>query len=1515
MVFLRSRWFTALALAIILLIALGLRAYNVDWADGQLPHPDERSTVAFYAPTIRWPTAPGDLLDPRRSRLNPLWDVDAQQRRSFTYGHFPLYLMAAGGHLTVKLAPLAERLGLPEATVDRMRIANGSPGFAWVGRVLMALADTLTVFYMFLLGRRLYNRWAGLLAAALGAFTVLQIQLAHFFAVDPISTTFTVAAVYHSVRLVDTGRWRQALLAGAMAALAIASKFSAAPILAAPVVAGAILVWRQNQQSPQERAAQTPGWLLAAGALALAALVFTLTSPFVLLDFENFRKAVIDEQGAMVRGVADFPFTRQYRGTAPYFYFIAETVQWGMGWPLGIAGWLAFAWVIVKAAARRASAGEWIMLSWLIPYFGITGSFLAKFNRYMAPVVPFLTILAAGMLWALARRSVFSGQYSVFSGQYSVFSDQGAGETRARGGERRYALFAAIILLPTMLWALAFVNGVYGREHTFITASTWMYENVPDGSVWITEHWEEGLPLLLPIPGGSPGAHGWRNLVMPMYEEDNEAKFQTLKQNMTEGDYYVLATKRMYGALPRLPERYPLSIRFYDLLFSGQLGYELAAEFTAYPSLFGIDIPDQNADESFWVYDHPRVLIYKKVRDLSESEWQALLGGSWSTAIPGYTGQRPQDRGRAPTGEAAAGPTLLLDQPVGSLPDVGRVAWAPWRDSSLLSLLVWWLALLAINLLTWPIAFSIFSGLRDRGYGFNRGLGLLVLAWIPWMLSASRWLINNLLPLLIALILLAALAAALWRRNRAEMRAFLAAHRTLLLWSEGLFSAAFLFFVGIRLLNPDLWQPWTGGEKYMEFAFLNAVLKTPYFPPYDPYFAGGIMNYYYYGYQILAGLIKLTGVRPTIAFNLAIPTLFALTAAGVFSLVYSLVPRSRQIGGPWWRRGLAAGLAGVFFVTLMANLEGGLILLRQVAERGDSAFTSNLPGLQGLVRTLAGLAKLLAGDLQLPAYDFWTPSRVLPFTINEFPFWSFLFADLHPHMIGIPFTLLFLALSFNLLSSYGRRWDVDGRPEGALALFALPLTLGAIGAINTWDLPTYLGVGVLAWGLREWKGFGRLRLAPTLLFVAGLAALSYLLYLPFYSNYTTVFETGVGLTYIQTDLAVWLRMWGLFLFLALSYTLIELTHAPGDVPVLRWLAAFLRYFDRAPRFLDHAGAFLRPAWTLSTGQAWVGISLLLAAGLAWLGYGVLALLILPLSFTALFLFRRAATAEAQFRALLFFTGLLVLVGVEVFYLKDFLCGCGQGLFNRQHGDYYRMNTLFKFYIQVWVLLGVGMAAALPALRDAIDRWRRGWRAAWYILLGLMLALSFVFLLLGTANRVDNRFPGARPPRTTLDGMAFMSVGQYTWPDQNYPIDLRHDYEAIRWLQEHVTGSPVLAEAPASWYPVNGQNAGYDYYRAGGLRVTSLTGLPGFLGQHQGEQRFGYQTGPREQIGREFWETTDIARLRQIIVELDVAYIYVGQLERILFTPDQLAKFPALVDLGQAEVIFQNQGVTIYRLVS
>ncbi len=774
-------------------------------------------------------------------------------------------------------------------------------------------------------------------------------------------------------------------------------------------------------------------------------------------------------------------------------------------------------------------------------------------------------------------------------------------------------------------------------------------------------------------------------------------------------------------------------------------------------------------------------------------------------------------------------------------------------------------------------------------------------------------------------------------------------------------------------MNPDLWQPWQGGEKFMEFAFFNAVLKTPAFPPYDPYFAGGIMNYYYYGYQILAVLTKLTGLKPTIVFNLAVPTLFALTVTGVFSLVYTLAAKLRRRAARW-QDGVGAGLLAAFIVAIMGNLDGGLVIFRKLAAASPSQFTSGVPGLQTLVRAAAAILPAISGQVHLPAYNYWDPSRVIPYTINEFPFWSYLFADLHPHMIGISFTVLFLALAYQLISGQYSVFSVqvskaaqdDERhqsqipnpqsqirnPKSAIPnLLLMPFVLGAIGATNTWDLPTYLGIGVLAWLLGDWLRRGRIRILRAVIFAVYLAAASYLLYLPFYSHYTTVFNTGVALTYAKTDLGVWLRIWGFFMFVAISFLLATLVARPDRVATLAWLSGLFRHSDRSARFLDFFDALVVRRWDLPFGQGVLLLTVIIGVALAALGYWVIALLLPLTTLAAFFLFRKNHTRKGintptsrihnpsvrendvtpadQFVAALFFTGLLILLGVEIVYLKDFLCGCGPDFFSKSHGEWYRMNTLFKFYIQVWVILGVAAGAALPWLvekigltqsrQDAREKeskeniWRRGWRWAWMGTLGVLLALGLVFPILGTKSRVNDRFPGPRPPRTTLDGMAFMSVGQYNWPDGSHVIKLKYDYDAIRWLQEHVTGTPVLAEAPASWYQLNGQNTGYDYYRAGGLRVTSLTGLPTLLGQHQGEQRYGWQVGQREQVSREFWQTTDLNRARQIIDDLHIDYIYVGQLEQTLFSPEQLAKFDALVQSDEAEIVYQNPKTTIYRI--
>ncbi|HRJ43494.1 MAG TPA: DUF2298 domain-containing protein, partial [Caldilineaceae bacterium] len=665
------------------------------------------------------------------------------------------------------------------------------------------------------------------------------------------------------------------------------------------------------------------GLLGALVALLLAGVTFAITSPYAILDWQNFIQATLVEQGAMVRGLADFPFTRQYRNTLPYLYFIQEQVIWGMGLPLGIVALAGSLWALVRLALGKASSGEWIVWSWLIPYFGLTGAFLAKFNRYMSPVLPFVVLFGAALaMWLVGRWQAAGGNT-----QYPMRNTQ---PIRLLG----WAV-TTVALLGSLFWSLAYVNGVYNHEHSWLQASRWVYANAPRDSIILWELWDDPLPKSVPgEPGLDMGSAGLRHIDWSPYEEDNAQKYEILKAKLKEADFVIYSSKRIYGSVDELPERYPLTTRYYDLMFGEQLGFRHAAQVTSPPQLFGLRFPDDSADESWSLYDHPQVSIFQKERQLSDGEFDALLGGSWEGAIPWYRGkdsplsplltliglgnspesekaglinaivalirgeERPTSQPSLPPLEERA--TLALETPLDQLPLVDNYRWnVAASESPWLAVGWWWLVLSLLGLFCWPIAFALLGRLRDRGYFFSKALGWLLAGWLLWLLASAGIAQNSVINSWLVAALLGLIGAALFVWQWRAVKEFLAEKWPLLLVGEGLFGAAFLFFVWIRMQNPDIWQPWFGGEKFMEFAFLNGILRSPTFPPVDPHFAGGYINYYYFGIYLVAYLVKLTGIYAEVAFNLAIPSLFALTVVNAFGVAYSAGGRWQVAGGRW----------------------------------------------------------------------------------------------------------------------------------------------------------------------------------------------------------------------------------------------------------------------------------------------------------------------------------------------------------------------------------------------------------------------------------------------------------------------------------------------------------------------------------------------------------------------------------------------------------------------------------------
>jgi uncharacterized membrane protein len=304
-------------------------------------------------------------------------------------------------------------------------------------------------------------------------------------------------------------------------------------------------------------------------------------------------------------------------------------------------------------------------------------------------------------------------------------------------------------------------------------------------------------------------------------------------------------------------------------------------------------------------------------------------------------------------------------------------------------------------------------------------------------------------------------------------------------------------------------------------------------------------------------------------------------------------------------------------------------------------------------------------------------------------------------------------------------------------------------------------------------------------------------------------------------------------------------------------------------------------------------------GLTLAGLYLFAILVPLLALTAALAWRRGTSVEGLFVLLLVSTALLLSLGVEVFYMRDFMAG----------GDLQRMNTIFKFYIQIWVFLGIAAGLGLARLapthaqaRPVAHRWPRFAAFApgivWSSVFGVLLVSVLVYPVLGTIARVTDRFPGARPPVGTLDGMAFMSVGTYTW--ENRAVELKYDYDAIQWLLRNVQGSPVVAEAAIG------------YYREFGVRVASFTGLPTLVGMHQGEQRYDWQVGRRDGDARTFFTEPSYERVASIAQKLHVKYIYVGQLEHIVYPAVGLAKFDAAVG-KYLDLAYENPRTKVYKV--
>ncbi len=846
--------------------------------------------------------------------------------------------------------------------------------------------------------------------------------------------------------------------------------------------------------------------------------------------------------------------------------------------------------------------------------------------------------------------------------------------------------------------------------------------------------------------------------------------------------------------------------------------------------------------------------------------------------------------------------------------------------SQVFAALSWYLLVTVAGYLTLPLAARFLKFLPDRGFTLIRSLGLLLWGYLFWLLTTFKVLQNSAGGVLVALFLVAAFSLwAGWHRWK-ELREWFAGQKRLVLTVELLFLGAYLFWCVVRAANPEIIYT----EKPMEYAFINAILRSPTFPPFDPWLSGYAISYYYFGYVIVAMLIHLSGVASSIGFNLGIAMWFALTAVAAYGVLYNLVVGvfEKQESSSSKKRATGYALLAPLFILLVSNLAG---LLDVLHARGIFWQRNDEGVLESSFWTWLGIQEFDQPPPEplnwMPKRTFWLwwrGSRVLQDfnlvnqreeVIDEFPFFSYLLADMHPHVLAMPFVLLAVGLALNFYLSLKKQPPPEPEFSSWIKnpyVWLCALVFGGLSFLNTWDFPIYLALFAAVYVLFRYfnEGWSGKRITDFIFVGLMIGILGILLYLPFYLGFSSqaggflpslIFHTrGVHFWVMFAPLLLPVLFWlfgqrrflhgkslrgGVFIgagivaagwfLMVVASKLIELAQIVGQ----NWMMTGNENLVQLGQSLNNlSGLFFIK-------QGGSGVDLFQSAFLRRIaspGTWLTLMVVLILVFAIIIAIRNWANkrdeAENQSTALSEvdaenrgFVLLLILVGAgltlapEFFYLQD------------DFGT--RMNTIFKFYFQAWLVWGLAAAYASAVLLS-----RSGGSWTWLLKFGwgLLLAISLIYPAVMLPAKTG--LTGGQPVRLTLDGKDYL---QRSEPDE---------WQAFQFLWNMPLGTVVEAVGPQ--------------YNPQYARVATHAGQPGLLGwegheiQWRGSAR---EMGSRRVDIETLYQTADWERAKDIIQQYGVRYIYIGPVERSSY---RISESKFATNLG---LLFSNASVKVYEV--
>ncbi|MEK7534151.1 MAG: glycosyltransferase family 39 protein [Patescibacteria group bacterium] len=445
-----------------------------------------------------------------------------------------------------------------------------NPSFLFVSRLVSSVFSVLTIPLIFFVSKELFNKKIGIIAALIFAFSTGSIQHAHFNTTESMLIFFITLITFLSIKAVKNKNYLLFVPLGLLIGMSYATKIVGLTFLIVPMISFVFLFFKEKKLKK----------------LIFFILLFVFTSaifgavlaPYQIIDFARFKERQNYEQN-VVYGRNKPVYTIIYEQTKPYLYPLMKILPFAFGFisvPLSFVG-LA---LIFKKLKEKKSYMYLFILIFPILYFLWTGAWYAKFSRYYVLLIPFLSFWASVALVRFKKPTLL------------------------------------VLLFFIVVNGMLYLN-IYIKPHTRIAASSWIYRNVSTQATIAGEHWDDSLPLMLSTNLGKQ----YQMIQLPVYEPDSLEKISSLSTTLSQSDYFVISSRRVYYSILKNPKQYPYTSNFYQLLFKEKLGFKLVKKFTNYPFY----VSDDFADESFQSYDHPPVLIFKNVRKYSDAYIRNLL--------------------------------------------------------------------------------------------------------------------------------------------------------------------------------------------------------------------------------------------------------------------------------------------------------------------------------------------------------------------------------------------------------------------------------------------------------------------------------------------------------------------------------------------------------------------------------------------------------------------------------------------------------------------------------------------------------------------------------------------------------------------------------------------------------------------------------------------------------------------------------------------------------------------------